>query len=130
AGGLDGRGEIQRDAGAEKHRQPQDAAVGFGGKSFGQCREWPPAPLRCRAEPVTPAGKIRRQLRHGRRTSRVVRDWSKGFIAQRCIRGYAQICPSPVSWRSPSGTLTPQAGRGFAAAPPSSLPPPAGRGLG
>jgi hypothetical protein len=73
---LDGRGEEQCDAGAEENRQPQDAAIAFGGESLGQRGERPPAPARWRAEPFAPAGKIRRKLCHGYRTSRVTRAWS------------------------------------------------------
>ena len=50
------------------------ACTSFGGERLGERGER--APTRRRAEPVAPAGEIRRNLRHGRRTSRVARDWS------------------------------------------------------
>ncbi len=66
---FDRQGEIERDAGAEKHREPQDPAVAFGRKRPGKSKQRPEAAARRRAKTLARG----RQIRH-RRPSRVSRD--------------------------------------------------------
>ncbi len=63
------QGKIERDAGAEKHRQPQNPAVAFGRERLGKTSQWPEEAARRRAKTLA----RRRQIRH-RRPSRVSRE--------------------------------------------------------